>query len=61
MIPSLAPPKSSTPMRSAGEVPPASPMATEEDVAIGCECANPALQIELWGREATAQPLQQFY
>jgi len=22
----------------------------EEDLALGLECANPALQIELWGR-----------
>ena len=23
------------------------------DYALGCECANPALQIERWGQEAT--------
>ena len=61
MNPPLAPSKSSTPARLAREVPAPSPLAGEEDVAIGCECANPALQIEMWGREATAQPLQQFY
>ena len=33
----------------------------DDDVAIGCECANPALQIESWGREDCAQPLQEFY
>ena len=31
----------------------------EDDFALGCESANPALQIEVWGREAMAQPLQQ--
>jgi hypothetical protein len=24
----------------------------DEDVALGCECADPALQIERWGQEA---------
>jgi hypothetical protein len=33
----------------------------EEELAIGCECANPALQIEVWGNEAAAQPLRDFY
>jgi hypothetical protein len=28
----------------------------DDDIAIGCECANPALQIERWGQEASAQP-----
>jgi len=28
----------------------------EEDVALGCECANPLLQIEVWRHEAPAQP-----
>jgi hypothetical protein len=28
----------------------------EEDLALGCECANPALQIEVWRHEAAAQP-----
>jgi hypothetical protein len=32
--------------------------ASEDDFAIGCECANPALQIEAWCPEAAAQPLQ---
>lgn len=32
----------------------------EEDLALGCECANPALQIETWGAEGAAQPLQKF-
>jgi hypothetical protein len=61
MITSQTPPKSSTLARSAGEIVLPQPALDEEDFAIGCECANPALQIETWGREATAQPLQQFY
>ncbi len=24
----------------------------DDDIALGCECANPALQIERWGQEA---------
>jgi hypothetical protein len=24
----------------------------DEDVALGCECADPALQIDCWGEEA---------
>ena len=31
----------------------------DEDIAIGCECANPALQIDVWRNEESAQPLQQ--
>ena len=30
----------------------------DDDYAIGCECANPALQIESWAREPVAQPFQ---
>ena len=26
-------------------------VAMDEDVALGCECADPALQIERWGQE----------
>lgn len=26
--------------------------ADMDDLAFGCECANPALQIECWGQEA---------
>jgi len=26
----------------------------DDDVVLGCECANPALQIERWGQEAPA-------
>lgn len=32
----------------------------DDDFALGLECANPALQIEVWGREAAAQPLQRW-
>lgn len=28
-----------------------------DDLAFGCECADPALQIECWGRE-TGEPAQ---
>jgi hypothetical protein len=28
------------------------PMSWDEDVALGCECADPALQIDCWGEEA---------
>lgn len=44
--------------------PPSQPQADslrqlrDEDVALGCECAHPALQIDCWGEEA-AKPLQQ--
>ena len=30
----------------------------DEDVALGCECADPALHIDRWGEEAE-QPLQE--
>jgi hypothetical protein len=33
----------------------------DEDLALGWECADPALQIEVWGLEATDQPLQRFF
>ena len=32
-------------------------LGIDEDVALGCECADPALQIERWGQEvATLEP-----
>ncbi len=55
------PTNSSTPRRAAMDFIQADSPLDEEDVAIGCECANPALQIECWSEEAAAQPLQQFY
>jgi hypothetical protein len=27
-------------------------MTVDEDVALGCECADPALQIDCWGEQA---------
>ena len=32
----------------------------DDDLALGCESANPALQIERWGQEDAA-PVRQFY
>lgn len=26
----------------------------EDDIPLGCECANPALQIERWGQEVSS-------
>jgi hypothetical protein len=37
----------------------ASRWAPDDDVALGCECADPALQIERWAQEmqsSTAEP-----
>jgi hypothetical protein len=51
----------STPRRVAVDFMQIDSRLDEEDAAIGCECANPALQIESWCDEAAAQPLQQFY
>ena len=30
----------------------------ENEIPLGCECANPALQIERWGQEAPSGPAQ---
>jgi len=32
-------------------------LALHEDVGLGCECADPALQIERWGQEVQSFPL----
>ena len=32
-----------------------------EDVAIGCECADPSLQIESWVADCAAQQLCEFH
>jgi hypothetical protein len=32
-----------------------------EDVAIGCECADPSLQIESWAADCAAQQLREFH
>ena len=53
------PANSSTPARIPGDVTVLKSVLDEEDLALGLECANPALQIELWGSEAAPQPLQQ--
>ncbi|MDP3856357.1 MAG: hypothetical protein Q8Q73_01200 [Stagnimonas sp.] len=29
-------------------------LSQDDDLALGCECADPALQIERWGQEAPA-------
>ena len=52
--------QSSTPARGTPVNVHAPLTADEEDLALGWECANPALQIESWGAEAAAQPLQKF-
>jgi hypothetical protein len=52
---------SSTPRRVPDGVLEAAAVATEDDYAIGCECANPALQIESWAGEPVAQPLQRLF
>ena len=44
------PAKSSTPAPMSGDVTVLKSVFDEEDLALGLECANPALQIELWGR-----------
>ena len=54
-----AKPSASTRMPEGTQVPAAS--YDDEDLALGWECADPALQIEVWGLEATDQPLQRFF
>ena len=31
-------------------------LSADEDLALGCECADPSLQIERWGQEALPFP-----
>ncbi len=31
-------------------------LGVDDDLALGCECADPALQIERWGQEVTPFP-----
>ena len=52
--------QSSTPARGGHGNPAVVFISDEEDLALGWECANPALQIEAWSTEAAAQPLQNF-
>lgn len=35
-------------------------LGEDDDYALGCECANPALQIERWGQD-DAPAARQFY
>jgi hypothetical protein len=39
---------------TAGE---ASPHLDDEEMALGCECANPSLQIDCWTQEAPKPPI----
>jgi hypothetical protein len=47
---------------AAAGIPPAMLIATvpdaDSDYALGCECADPALQIDWWRAEAAAPPAQ---
>jgi hypothetical protein len=61
-MPSSNPPaNSSTPANATVEHEAAPHTQPQEDFAMGWECANPALQIERWGQEDTAQALQRFH
>jgi hypothetical protein len=51
----------STPQQAPGAAAAAAQPYDEDDVAIGCECANPPLQIEVWRTEAVAHPLHNLY
>jgi hypothetical protein len=33
------------------------PHLDDEEVALGCECANPSLQIDCWTQEAAKPPI----
>lgn len=50
------PPKSSMLRRVLGRLVETAAPIEEQDFAIGCECANPGLQIETWRHETGAQP-----
>lgn len=52
-------PASATPMPH--DVVAESPRALDDDIALGWECANPSLQIDLWGAEGQAQPFSAAY
>jgi hypothetical protein len=54
-------PDSSTPAGAAHAQSRASADMDAYDVAIGCECANPALQIESWATDCAAQQLREFH
>jgi hypothetical protein len=61
MNPASSSANSATRPLAPASVPYARGVFDEEDLALGWECANPALQIELWGSEAVAQPLENAY
>lgn len=52
MIPSMSPAQNSTPVPHAGVSVGAPGGLDDDDVALGWECANPALQIDVWRTEA---------
>jgi hypothetical protein len=51
----MSPAQSSTPIGAAGFAAELPRRLDEDDVALGWECANPALQIEVWRLEAAAE------
>ena len=55
---STPPAQSSASVRAPEGMREATDALRDDDFALGCECANPELQIDVWGREAAAQPLQ---
>ncbi len=52
MIPSMFPAQNSAPVQHGGLSAAASGVPEDDDIALGWECANPALQIEVWRAEA---------
>jgi hypothetical protein len=60
MSPPNAAAQTSTPSRLAGRVYTLPLVQDEEDVVLGCECANPVLQIEAWATEDAAAAAQKF-
>ena len=52
-MPEMQTTESSTPGLPVGAMLMAAPADTDCDYALGCECADPALQIERWSLEAT--------
>ena len=47
-------PQPAQPSNRSGAAVERAPMSDEDDVALGWECANPALQIERWGQDVAA-------
>ena len=52
MIPSMSPAQNSSPVQHGGLAAGAPGAVDEDDIALGWECANPALQIDGWASEA---------